>query len=191
MHRRPLLHLLECYRHAFPSETDVVDRIVALVEAHADCFERTCRPGHITGAAWIASADRRRYLLTHHRKLDRWLQLGGHADGETQIEEVALREAREESGLSVFDIVPIAGALLPLDLDVHQIPARFDAAGNMIEDAHEHHDVRFLLMAHPGQEIAVSDESHEIGWFTSDEVLRLTDEESVLRMLYKAAAILD
>jgi len=86
--------------------------------------------------------------------------------------------------------VPIAGALLPLDLDVHQIPARFDAAGNMIEDAHEHHDVRFLLVAHPGQEIAVSDESHELGWFTSEEVLRL-NEESVLRMLYKAAAILD
>ncbi|MGD9637361.1 MAG: NUDIX hydrolase [Pirellulales bacterium] len=169
----------------------MVDRIVALVEAHADCFERTCRPGHITGAAWIVSADRHRCLLTHHRKLDRWLQLGGHADGETQIEEVALREAREESGLASFNIVPIAGALLPLDLDVHQIPARFDVAGNLIEDAHEHHDVRFLLIAHPGQEIAASDESHEIGWFTSEEVLRLTSEESVLRMLYKAAAILD
>ncbi len=191
MHRRPLLNLLECYRHAFPAEAGVVDRIVALVEAHADCFERTCRPGHITGAAWIVSADRRRCLLTHHRKLDRWLQLGGHADGQTQVEEVALREAREESGMMGFDIVPIAGALRPLDLDVHTIPARYDAAGQMIEDAHEHHDVRFLLVAHAGQVAAASDESHEIGWFTSEEVLRLTDEESVLRMLYKAAELLD
>jgi 8-oxo-dGTP pyrophosphatase MutT (NUDIX family) len=191
MHRRPLLNLLECYRHAFPGESAVVDRIVELVEAHADCFERTCRPGHITGAAWIVSADRRRCLLTHHRKLNRWLQLGGHADGQTEIEEVALREAREESGMTDFDFVPIAGALLPLDLDVHQIPARYDAAGRQIEDAHEHHDVRFLLVAHAGQGLSTSDESHEVRWFTSDEVLRLTDEESVLRMLYKAARILD
>jgi 8-oxo-dGTP pyrophosphatase MutT (NUDIX family) len=191
MHRRPLLELLESYRRVFPGEADVVDRIVALVAAHADCFERTCRPGHITGAAWIVSADRRKCLLTHHRKLDRWLQLGGHADGQTQIEEVAFREAREESGISGFDFVPIAGALLPLDLDVHQIPARFDTAGNLVEDSHEHHDVRFLLVAHPNQQIAASDESHEIGWFTPEEVLQLTSEESVLRMLYKATELLD
>jgi 8-oxo-dGTP pyrophosphatase MutT (NUDIX family) len=191
MHRRPLLDTLACYRHAFPAEADVVDRIVSLVNEHVDCFERSCRPGHITGAAWILSADRRRCLLTHHRKLDRWLQLGGHADGETLVEEVALREAREESGMTGFDFVPIAGALLPLDLDVHNIPARYDAEGRLIEDAHEHHDVRFLLVAHAGQTIAASDESHEIGWFTSEEVLQLTDEESLLRMLYKAAEILD
>ena len=90
-----------------------------------------------------------------------------------------------------FDFVPIAGALLPLDLDVHLIPARYDAAGRQIEDAHEHHDVRFLLVAQPGQEVAASDESHEIRWFTTEEVLRLTDEESVLRMLYKAAELID
>lgn len=183
--------MLECYRHAFPDEAPLVDRIVALVEGHADCFERTCRPGHITGAAWIVSADRRRCLLTHHRKLDRWLQLGGHADGQTQIEEVALREAREESGMTGFDFVPIAGALMPLDIDVHQIPARYDGAGRQIEDAHEHHDIRFLLVAHPGQDAAASDESHDIGWFTSEEVLQLTNEASILRMLYKAAALLE
>ncbi len=191
MHRRPLLDMLQCYRHAFPAEAAVVDRIVELVTVHADCFERTCRPGHITGAAWIVSADRRRCLLAHHRKLGRWLQLGGHADGQAQIDEVALREAREESGMTEFDVVPIAGTLLPFDLDVHQIPPRYDATGRQLEDAHEHHDVRFLLVAHPEQEVTASDESHEVRWFTNDEVLRLTDEESVLRMLYKAARILD
>jgi 8-oxo-dGTP pyrophosphatase MutT (NUDIX family) len=191
MHRRPLLDMLACYRQRFPLEADVVDRIVALVESHADCFERTCRPGHITGAAWIISADRRRCLLTHHRKLDRWLQLGGHADGQTQIEEVALREAREESGMADFEVVMIDGSMLPLDLDVHEIPARYDSQGRLIEDAHEHHDVRFLLIARSEQPIHVSDESHEVSWFTTEEVLRLTDEESVLRMLYKAAELLD
>ena len=191
MHRRPLLQMLARYRQVFPRETAIVDRICELVESHADCFERTCRPGHITAAAWIISADRRRCLLTHHRKLDRWLQLGGHADGQWSVEDVALREAREESGLASFDIVPIDGISMPFDIDVHQIPARRDAQGNLIEDAHEHHDVRFLLVAHEGQEACASDESHELGWFTPDEVERLTDEESVLRMLRKALELMD
>jgi 8-oxo-dGTP pyrophosphatase MutT (NUDIX family) len=185
MHRRPLLELLARYRRVFPSERHVVDRIGALVDAHVDCFERTCRPGHITGSAWIVSADRRQALLVHHRTLNRWLQLGGHADGQSQVDEVALREAREESGMSGFDFVPIDGTLLPLDIDVHEIPARFDAAGRLIEDAHEHHDVRFLLVARPGQQIRVSHESHQIAWYTPDEIRRLTNEESVLRMLRK------
>ncbi|HEY4234265.1 MAG TPA: NUDIX hydrolase [Lacipirellulaceae bacterium] len=189
MHRRPLLDMLAAYRQIFPAEADVVDRICHLVQTHANCFDRTCRPGHITGAAWILSADRRRSLLTHHRKFGRWLQLGGHADGQWQIEQVALREAREESGMKAFDFIPIDGALLPLDLDVHDIPARCDTAGQIVEDAHEHHDVRFLLIAQPDQRIRVSEESLDVAWFTSDEVLELTTDESVLRMLRKALAL--
>jgi 8-oxo-dGTP pyrophosphatase MutT (NUDIX family) len=191
MHRRPLLEILARYRQVFPREGAVVERICELVEAHPDCFDRTCRPGHITAAAWIISADRRRCLLTHHRKLDRWLQLGGHADGQSNVEDVALREAREESGLSAFDIVPIDGLPIPFDLDVHIIPAQYDAAGALMEEAHEHHDVRFLLVAHDGQTLCASDESHEIGWFTPDEVEHLTDDESVLRMLRKALELMD
>jgi 8-oxo-dGTP pyrophosphatase MutT (NUDIX family) len=191
MHRRPLLELLDRYRQVFPNEAGVVERICSLVEGHADCFERTCRPGHITGAAWIASADRRRFLLTHHRKLDRWLQLGGHADGQCSVDEVALREAREESGLTAFDFFPIVGVLMPFDVDVHRIPVRYDAEGRILEDAHEHYDIRFLLVAHAGQQVSASDESHEVGWFTPDEIRHLTDEESVLRMLRKALELLD
>jgi 8-oxo-dGTP pyrophosphatase MutT (NUDIX family) len=189
MHRRPLLDMLARYRRVFPHEAAVVDRIAALVESHADCFDRTCRPGHITGSAWILSADRRRALLTHHGKLDRWLQLGGHADGEWRVEEVALREAREESGMNGFDFVPIDGCLLPLDIDVHIIPARYDATGQLVEDAHEHHDMRFLLIARNNEPICISDESHEVAWFTPTEIERLTEEESVLRMLRKALAL--
>lgn len=190
MHRRPLLEMLSRYRALFPAESDVVGRIEAMIESHADCFERACRPGHITGSAWIFSADRRRCLLAHHRKLDCWLQLGGHADGQPEVEQVALREAREESGLQHFDLVCIDGALLPLDVDVHRIPARWNDEGRLIEDAHEHHDVRFLLIAHPGQEIQLSEESHELAWFSIDEVPRRTDEESVLRMLRKSLELL-
>lgn len=189
MSRQPLLHMLARYRDAFAAESAMVDRIWRLVESHANCFDRTCRPGHITGAAWILSSDRRRVLLTHHRKLDRWLQLGGHADGQWHVEEVALREAREESGLKRFEIVPINGVVMPFDVDVHDIPARYDSEGQLIEDAHEHHDIRFLMIAHC-DDITISEESHELGWFTPDEVLERTDEESIVRMLHKALELL-
>ncbi len=191
MHRRHLLSMLAHYRQVFPGESAVVDQICELVHSHATCFERSCRPGHITGAAWILSSDRRRCLLTHHRKLDRWLQLGGHSDGQCLVDEVALREAREESGMTSFSFVPIHGALMPLDIDIHLIPERRDASGNVIEDAHEHHDIRFLLVANSDQEIHISDESHDVAWFTPEEVRQRTDEESVLRMLYKTLELLD
>jgi 8-oxo-dGTP pyrophosphatase MutT (NUDIX family) len=190
MSRRHLLDMLDRYRRSFPDEASVVDRVCTLVETHANCFDRACRPGHITGAAWILSADRRRCLLTHHRKLDRWLQLGGHADGQWQVDEVALREAREESGMAGFDFVPIDGVFMPFDVDVHQIPERRDQHGNLIEDAHEHYDVRFLLIARADESIHISDESHDVAWFTPDEVRQCTNEESVLRMLHKALQIL-
>jgi 8-oxo-dGTP pyrophosphatase MutT (NUDIX family) len=186
MSRRHLLDMLDRYRRLFPAEAPVVDRVCELVESHADCFDRTCRPGHITGAAWIISADRRRCLLAHHRKLDRWLQLGGHADGQWQVDEVAMREAREESGMAAFDFVPIHGTLMPFDVDIHRIPERRDKHGNVLEDAHEHYDVRFLLVARWDEAIHVSDESHDVAWFTPEEVRQRTDEESVLRMLHKA-----
>jgi 8-oxo-dGTP pyrophosphatase MutT (NUDIX family) len=185
MHRQSLLQLLDRYASRYPDETEVVTRIRALVEARTDCFERTCRPGHITGSAWVLSHDRTRVLLVHHAKLDRWLQPGGHADGETEISEVALREVREETGLARLTRPTIGGALVPLDLDVHIIPERIKN-GELIDDAHEHHDIRFLVVAEPDQQIALSEESHDLGWFTHEEVLALTNEESVLRMLRKA-----
>lgn len=188
--RWPLVEMLSRYRDVFPIEADVVDRICALVDSRPNCFDRTCRPGHITAAAWILSNDRGRVLLTHHRQLDRWLQLGGHADGQWQVEEVALREAREESGLTGFRLVPIDGVVMPFDIDVHEIPARYAPDGTLLEDAHEHHDIRFLLIA-AGDAIQVSEESHDLRWCTPEEVRQLTDEESILRMLRKALELLD
>ncbi len=91
----------------------------AFIDSHPDCFERSCQVGHITGSAWIVNRAGDRVLLTHHRKLGRWLQPGGHSDGDPDTLEVALREAREESGL---DVRALDEAIF--DLDVHLIPAR-------------------------------------------------------------------
>ena len=102
MHRNAVLILLRKHaeRVADAHEAEMVAAAIAFVEAEVECLERTCRPGHLTGSAWIVSPDRTRTLLTHHRKLGKWLQLGGHADGDPDLLAVALREAREESGLA-------------------------------------------------------------------------------------------
>ncbi|NOZ39764.1 MAG: NUDIX hydrolase [Planctomycetes bacterium] len=187
MHRQSLLKMLQRYASQYPDEVSVVQQITSLVDSAPDCFERTCRPGHITGSAWILSHDRTRCLLVHHRKLNRWLQPGGHADGQADIEAVALREAQEESGLQHLDFQHVDGILVPLDIDVHVIPARHEkTTQTVLEDAHEHHDIRFLFVAPAGQELVLSDESHDVRWFSREELRNITDEESVLRMQRKA-----
>ncbi|MDP6979356.1 MAG: NUDIX hydrolase [Myxococcota bacterium] len=181
MHRQSLLSLLRDYRSHHPGEGPCVDRIVSLVEGHSDCFERTCLPGHITASSWIVDEDGKRALLTHHRKLELWLQLGGHADGDTDICRVALREAREESGMAHFEVLADG---FPIDIDVHDIPARPG------EPAHQHHDFRFLLRARPGQPLVISEESKDLRWFARDELAPLLGDESIGRMVRKADVLL-
>ena len=151
----------------------------AFVAAHEDCFRRELGIGHVTGSAWVLSPDRRRVLLTHHRKLDLWLQLGGHADGEWDVRLVALREAREESGLVRVRL--LADAIF--DVDVHSIPARAR------EPAHFHYDVRFVCEADDVEPLVVSDESHDLAWVELDRVAVLSADRSVLRMVRKSLAL--
>jgi 8-oxo-dGTP pyrophosphatase MutT (NUDIX family) len=173
MHRRNLLAAIDQYARRYPEEAAVVQRFTALVENHENCFQRDCWHGHITGSAWLVSPNRQELLLTHHRKLNMWLQLGGHSDGESNTQQVALREAREESGLAV--------ELLDtqiFDLDVHEIPAR------KTDPAHYHFDVRYQIQAASDQ-FQVSEESLALAWVKIDELERYTEEESILRMRKK------
>lgn len=178
MERRSVRRLLEDYRAAHHDEHEVADRFLSFIDAHPDVLHRTCLPGHVTASCWILSADGEQCLLTHHRKLGKWLQLGGHVDGEPEIWRAALREAQEESGMTRFELEPV-----PLDIDIHEIPARGE------EPAHLHHDVRFLMRAGAGQDIVRSEESLDLRWFPTDAVPRVTSEESVLRILRKAKSL--
>lgn len=153
--------------------------MIAFVRRHPDCFERSLAIGHITGSAWILSGDGKRALLSHHRKLNKWLQLGGHADGDADVLRVALREAREESGLA--GITPVSADIF--DVDVHAIPARSG------EPAHLHYDVRFLFRVTGDERFRVSDESHDLAWVAPDELPALGVDESVLRMHRKWLAL--
>lgn len=174
MHRRPLLNLLQQYAARWPEESPVVERFRQLVNEHENCFERDCWAGHITGSAWLVNQAGSHVLLTHHRKLERWLQLGGHSDGEANTLLAAQREAEEESGLTVavLDVVP-------LDLDVHMIPARRD------DPDHYHFDVRFVFRTVGSEDFAVSEESLDLAWVPIADLSAYTEEESVLRMARK------
>lgn len=184
MHRRHLKQLLERYVAHWPDEHELVGRFAGFVDRHDDCLLRSCVPGHITASAWILNPAGDAALLTHHKKLDKWLQLGGHVDGEAKVETACLREAQEESGMQEFEFVLWGGAeLVPLDLDVHAIPAR------KADPEHDHWDVRFLLRAGPGQELVLSDESNELAWAPLTGLADFTGEESVLRLHRKATLV--
>jgi 8-oxo-dGTP pyrophosphatase MutT (NUDIX family) len=178
MHRRPLLNLLEVHVPFDAAERKALEEIREFVMHNPRCFDRTLAAGHVTGSAWLLNSTGERVLLTHHRKLNRWLQLGGHADGNPDILAVALREAREESGIRRIE--PVTGGVF--DVDVHRIPARGD------EPPHRHYDVRFLLRA-LDESYCVSDESHRLAWLAPHELPGLDTDESVLRMLQKWTAI--
>jgi 8-oxo-dGTP pyrophosphatase MutT (NUDIX family) len=173
--RAPLLDLLDQYQRAGPEAEPAVRLFREFAVAHADCLERTCLLGHLTGSAWLIDGTGQRVLLTHHRKLNKWLQLGGHADGDADLARVALREAEEESGLGDLVVEPAI-----FDLDRHMIPARGG------EPAHWHYDVRFVVRAGKSEAFVVTDESHALAWREIAEIaVDSSVDESVRRMARK------
>lgn len=157
----------------------MAEQTATLLRHHQDCYSsRHYDPGHITGSAWILSPNRDVVLLTHHRKLDRWFQLGGHLElGEGPMEG-AIREAHEESGLARVTLASHA----IFDIDVHLIPARRDMP------AHLHHDIRYLFTADPADPLAATAESRALAWVPLEEAARLNPDESLLRMIRKTRA---
>jgi len=146
--------------------------MLAFIAAHpSDAHLRTCLAGHLTASALVIDARGERALLTFHKKLGRWLQLGGHCDGDANLAGAALREAREESGIEDLAIDPD-----PIDVDIHVIPARPG------EPEHLHLDTRFRVFAAPGAREVISEESLDLAWFTRAEVERLATDDSVRRL---------
>jgi len=175
MHRNDLLNKLEAYRIRYPEETPTTNRLIGFIAANPDCFERSLSIGHITGSAWVVNRAGTHVLLTHHKKLDIWVQLGGHADGNTDILDAARREAVEESGLS--ELSTVSDEIF--DIDIHLIPAR------KTEPAHYHHDIRFGFRTTENEKYVVSDESHDLAWVEIARIKEYSTEESMQRMAAK------
>jgi 8-oxo-dGTP pyrophosphatase MutT (NUDIX family) len=179
----PVDELLESVRAYVPldaREAGMRDRVVAFLEEYgAAAFDRACVPGHITASAWIVDPERANAVLLHHRKLDRWLQPGGHVDGDPDVRRAAMREAREESGLRTLRMIRDD----IYDIDVHRIPARGT------EPAHDHYDLRFALEADPREPLRGNAESHAVQWIALGDLERYTIDDSVRRLAVKTPAL--
>ena len=172
--RRPLEDALAAYCLACPEGAGIAHEFARFLHSADGVFDRSHLVGHFTGSAWLVSRDGTRVLLTHHRKLNAWLQLGGHADGDVDLARVALREAEEESGLADLVVEPAI-----FDIDRHRIPARAH------EPEHWHYDVRYVVRATKGEAFVVGDESHALAW---RRVQDLVDDETVDASVRRMAA---
>jgi 8-oxo-dGTP pyrophosphatase MutT (NUDIX family) len=175
-----VLEQLETHRPADDEEAGDLRHMLAFVRSHERPFDRRIAAGHLTGSALVVSRRGAEVLLLHHHKLGRWLQPGGHAEAdETAGEAVALREAFEETGLR--DLALHDAAPRPLDVDVHQIPARPG------EPEHEHLDLRYLVVApHDAPLLPGTGESERIRWFPWDDLAGLGLDPGLARALAKA-----
>lgn len=144
---------LAAYARRWPQEADCATQFATLLDDDHDPFVRGRLAGHFTASSWLVDRTGSRVLLTHHRKLERWLQLGGHADGDRDLPQVALREAQEESGLSGLRVERDL-----FDIDRHWIPERGDVPG------HWHYDARYVVHAGVEENYVVGDESLDLAW---------------------------
>ncbi|MEZ5244675.1 MAG: NUDIX hydrolase [Acidimicrobiales bacterium] len=153
------------------------DRMRRLLEERPQPLDRSERPGHLTGSAFVVDASAQRTLMLFHTKLQIWVQPGGHADGDANLPAVALREAQEETGIDGLRIWPIA-----LDLDIHRV----DPPN---EDAHDHFDVRFLVIAPDDAVLAANHESQDQRWVRADQLAALGVDEGLQRMARRGFAL--
>ena len=178
--------MLIAHQPADEKETRDIQLIMDLLAEHPNILNMNCEVGHITASAVIVHPASFRTLLHWHKRLGRWLQVGGHADYETDFAQVALLEAREETGLPDLAFYPPADPVVPLDFDVHTIPQSGDTP------EHLHLDFRYVLVTHQPNALApVKGESTRFRWLSFQEAFCMGDaiDESLRRLLRKASAL--
>jgi len=177
MHRQSLLKLLQDYRTSYMEESSFRERAMDFIQQHEDCFYRELWPAHVTGSSWVVNPARTHVLMLHHKKHEQWFQPGGHADGQSDILAVALRETHEETGLD-SSCIRLLNELI-FDIDIHAIPAMHN------EPSHEHIDIRFLVEIDDSLAIPGNDESHQVMWVPLHRVSIYNNNLSTYRMVEK------
>lgn len=170
--------LVSDYQAMSAEQFAVQAQILAFVDSHSNALWRTCETGHLTGSAVVFDAMGARTLLMAHKKLRRWLQPGGHADGDANLARVAWREATEETGIADLKVYP-----RPIDLDIHWVETAK-------EPGHNHLDVRFLVVAPPEAVAVGNHESHGLAWVDLVDIAnpRWALDEGTLRLVESATA---
>lgn len=168
---------LAAHRPADAQQAEVQARMVAFAAAHPDALHRSCAEGHFTGSALVVDDARARVLVLLHAKLGRWLQPGGHTDGEANLARTALREATEETGIAGLRV-----AVPAVDLDIHEVRPPHEAP-------HVHLDVRYLVLAPPGAAPAGNHESHALRWASEAELPGLGADDGLVRLAARGLAL--
>lgn len=174
MDRDRFIELFKDYNSTYEEEIVYKKRIADFLGSEA-IWGRQNSEGHLTGSAWIVNHDRKKVLLVYHKRLGRWLQPGGHMEGDEDILSTATREAKEETGLTSIKCV----SSNIFDIDVHTIPIFRN------EKQHIHYDIRFLFEADDMEKIKVSSESRDARWVDIKDIKKYSDSPSITRMAEK------
>ena len=152
----------------------ICNKIRSFVIANSRCFDRELIEGHVTASAFIVNPTGDKALMMHHKKYGFWTYMGGHCDGNPNTLEVALKEAKEESGIE--NIKSISDAIF--DLTIHNVPK----VGN--EPPHCHYDIRYLMQAQH-ENFTKNHESNALRWFNKKEIIEMDIEKSAKNLAIK------
>ncbi len=172
-----LIEQLERYTPEAGHETDMYHEFLTFITSEPDCFQRTLLKGHVTASALVIDPSLEKVLLIHHKKLNRWLQPGGHCDGNPDTLKVAGKEVLEETGAEIR-----VGKLPVFDIDIHLIPEHKGIP------PHFHYDVRYCFETDARLPLIRNHETNALAWIPYKEVRNFTEDESVLRMIRKLGA---
>lgn len=174
-----ILDNLEVYRPWNEQEARDVEELLRRLRSGEELYTRDNASAHLTASAWVVSPDRRQVLLAYHNLYRSWAWLGGHADGERDLLNVALREVREESGLS--DVRPVTDALYSVEIltvDGHEKRGKYISS-------HLHLNVTYLLEADPASPVRCKpDENSRVGWFALEDALAASTEPWFRERIY-------
>jgi len=153
-------------------------KVLEICKHNLSALDRRSRPGHLTASVLVVYPIDRNILLLYHKKFQKWLQPGGHADGDPDLARVALREAVEETGIEGLRLLEP-----PIDVDIHKV----DPPN---EDPHEHYDLRYLVLSPSRAEPVGNNESDRLRWVSIHDFSEVQADPSLYRLADRGLSVL-